>query len=248
MEKQMIEVKELTLAYPDGTVGIRNANFVVKDGETVALIGANGAGKSTLLLGIVGMLPRVFGQLYLNQIPVTDKDLTGLRRAVGMVFQNPDDQLFMASIKEDLAFGPLNYGISEEETAKRVDCALQLLGIEMLADKMPHKLSGGEKRLAAIGTVLVMEPELILLDEPSSFLDPKARRNLIAVLSKIPGAKLIATHDLDLAMDLCERVIILKNGEILADGPAKEILCDKELLEGAGLELPLGLSEQIEKK
>ena len=235
----MIEVNELCVAYPDGTKAINNLSFKIEDGQSVAIVGANGAGKSTLMLTLVGIIPASYGNIRINNLEVKKSNLSQIRAQMGMVFQNPDDQLFMSKVYDDIAFGPRNYGFSEEEVEKRVSQVLTDLNAEHIRDKMPYKLSGGEKRIAAIACVLSMRPSIMLLDEPSSFLDPKARRNLIALLKNIPLTKVIATHDLDMAFDLCERVIVLQNSTLYADGEAKSILKNKELMEACGLELPL---------
>lgn len=235
----MIEVNELCVAYPDGTKAINNLSFKIEDGQSVAIVGANGAGKSTLMLTLVGIIPASYGNIRINNLEVKKSNLSQIRAQMGMVFQNPDDQLFMSKVYDDIAFGPRNYGFPEEEVEKRVSQVLTDLNAEHIRDKMPYKLSGGEKRIAAIACVLSMRPSIMLLDEPSSFLDPKARRNLIALLKNIPLTKVIATHDLDMAFDLCERVIVLQNSTLYADGEAKSILKNKELMEACGLELPL---------
>lgn len=235
----MIEVNELCVAYPDGTKAINNLSFKIEDGQSVAIVGANGAGKSTLMLTLVGIIPASYGNIRINNLEVKKSNLSQIRAQMGMVFQNPDDQLFMPKVYDDIAFGPRNYGFPEEEVEKRVSQVLTDLNAEHIRDKMPYKLSGGEKRIAAIACVLSMRPSIMLLDEPSSFLDPKARRNLIALLKNIPLTKVIATHDLDMAFDLCERVIVLQNSTLYADGEAKSILKNKELMEACGLELPL---------
>lgn len=235
----MIEVNELCVAYPDGTKAINNLSFKIEDGQSVAIVGANGAGKSTLMLTLVGIIPASYGNIRINNLEVKKNNLSQIRAQMGMVFQNPDDQLFMSKVYDDIAFGPRNYGFPEEEVEKRVSQVLTDLNAEHIRDKMPYKLSGGEKRIAAIACVLSMRPSIMLLDEPSSFLDPKARRNLIALLKNIPLTKVIATHDLDMVFDLCERVIVLQNSTLYADGEAKSILKNKELMEACGLELPL---------
>ena len=235
----MIEVNELCVAYPDGTKAINNLSFKIEDGQSVAIVGANGAGKSTLMLTLVGIIPASYGNIRINNLEAKKSNLSQIRAQMGMVFQNPDDQLFMSKVYDDIAFGPRNYGFPEEEVEKRVSQVLTDLNAEHIRDKMPYKLSGGEKRIAAIACVLSMRPSIMLLDEPSSFLDPKARRNLIALLKNIPLTKVIATHDLDMAFDLCERVIVLQNSTLYADGEAKSILKNKELMEACGLELPL---------
>lgn len=236
----MIEITNLNVAYPDGTKALNDINLKIEDNESVAIIGANGAGKSTLLLTLVGIIEVSSGSIKVNGTEVKKSNFSEIRSKIGMVFQNPDDQLFMPSIYDDIAFGPQNYGLSEEEVKERVNEVLTSLNIEHLKDKMSHKLSGGEKRIAALGSVLTMHPSIMLLDEPSSFLDPKARRNMIHLLYNLSLTKLIATHDLDMALDLCNRIVVLKDGAIFADGKAIDILQDSDLMEKCGLELPLG--------
>jgi len=230
----MLKAKELVIEYPDGTRAIDTVSFFMKEGENIAVIGANGAGKTSLLLSLVGVLTPVSGDIHVGETLFEKKNLRQIRSKIGMVFQNPDDQLFMPNISEDIAFGPRNFGCDEEETAKRVGSALTKLGIEHLAERSPLKLSGGEKRLAAIATVLAMEPDILLFDEPTAFLDPRARRNMIYTLMDLPQAKLIATHDTAFASILCTRVLLLQNGRLVAD-EGIELLHEKDRLEAAGL-------------
>lgn len=232
----MIEVKDITVTYPDGTKAIDAVSFTIRDGENVALVGANGAGKTTLLLSLVGVLPVQSGSIRVDGIELNKSNLNEVRRRVGMVFQNPDDQLFMPMIYDDVAFGPRNFGLSEEEVQKRVDSALAELGITHLRDRSSLKLSGGEKRMAAIATVLSMDPTTMIFDEPTAFLDPKARRNLIKVLSALPHSKLIATHDLTFAEEVCPRAILIKKGRIFADGETHTLLRDEKLMDDCGIE------------
>ncbi len=234
----MIQADRVSMSYPDGTKALRGLSFSVQKGESVALIGANGAGKSSLLLAMVGVLPVTEGSLVLGGIRVEKKQLKALRERVSLLFQNPDDQLFMPTVFEDVAFGPRQMGLPEAEVQRRVGETLSLLGAEKFADKAPYRLSGGEKRTAALCSVLSMRPEILLMDEPTSFLDPGARRRMIRMLGALPETKLIATHDLDFALDLCTRVLVLKDGELAADGPAPEILRNEPLLTACGLELP----------
>jgi len=234
----MIEFQNVTIEYPDGTKAIRDFSCTINDEECVALVGANGAGKSTLLLSLVGVTAPVQGTILIDGAPVEKTSLAEIRKHVGMVFQNPDDQLFMPTLFDDVAFGPRNWGHSEEEVAARVEETLNSLGILRLRDKMPQRLSGGEKRMAALATVLVMRPRVLLLDEPSSFLDPKARRSMISALGGLSLTKLVATHDMDLAFEICDRVMILKQGELFAQG-APSILRDEALMDACGLEPPL---------
>ncbi len=232
----MIEIKNISVTYPDGTSAISDISLAIGDGESAALIGANGAGKTTLLLSIVGVLPAERGLISVDGIELGKKSLSEVRRRVGMVFQDPDDQLFMPLIYDDVAFGPRNLGLSEEAVEKRVDAALSSLGIAHLRDRSSLRLSGGEKRIAAIATVLAMEPTMMIFDEPTAFLDPKARRNLINLLRRLPHGKLIATHDLSFAEEVCPRAILLKNGRIFADGRTGELIRDDRLMDECGVE------------
>lgn len=242
----MLAVTGLTVKYSpsDKARALNGVSFSAREGERIALIGANGAGKSTLLLSLVGVLEPVEGLVSIGGTLLGKSTLKELRRKVGMIFQNPDDQLFMPTVHEDIAFGPRNCGMDEEMVEARIGAVLESLGISHLRDRMAQKLSGGEKRLVSLAGVLVMEPSVLLLDEPSSFLDPRARRRLIGVLEGLPQTMLLTTHDLDLALDLCERVILLEEGHIRADGPAAEVLRNEPLLVECGLELPPSLSRK----
>lgn len=230
-----LATRNLSVVYPDGTKAVESVDFALGEKESIALIGANGAGKTSLLLALVGALPSS-GSIEVDGMELCKKTLEAVRRRVGMVFQNPDDQLFMPTIFEDVAFGPRNFGHTGKEAARRADEALQQLKIEHLRDRSPLKLSGGEKRVAAIATILAMEPSVVLFDEPTAFLDPRARRNLIAILNRLPQAKLIATHDLTFAMETCDRAILLKKGKIYADGNPADLFHDKAVMEGCGVE------------
>lgn len=234
----LLETISLSHRYPDGTPSLKNVSLRIEPGETVALIGGNGAGKTTLLHHLCGILLPMEGQLLLDGASIEKRTLPILRRSVGIVFQNSDDQLFMPTILEDAAFGPLNMGLSPEEAEQSALNALEQVGCLALRDKPPHHLSGGEKRLASIATVLSMDARALLLDEPSSNLDPRSRRDLIRLLGELGKTLIIATHDLDMALDLCRRTIILHKGEIAADGPTITLLRQKDLLESCHLELP----------
>ncbi|MGE4353398.1 MAG: energy-coupling factor ABC transporter ATP-binding protein [Oscillospiraceae bacterium] len=227
----MIEINNLTVEYTGGIKALDGLSFSVADGESIALIGANGAGKSTLLLAIVGVVTAAGGTISADGITLSKHTLNEIRRRIGLVFQNPDDQLFMPLIRDDVAFGPRNYGLSEPEVAERVDHVLSELGILHLKDRSSMRLSGGEKRTAAIATVLAMAPSVIMLDEPTAFLDPKARRTLAAQLDTLTQTKIIATHDLDFAEKTCSRAIFIKKGKIIADGKAEVLLRDQALME-----------------
>lgn len=235
----MLEIEKLNYAYPDGHQAIRDINLKIEEGESIALVGANGAGKSSLFKLIIGISEIKEGSIKVEELSVGKKTLKDIRRKVGMVFQNPDDQLFMTKVYDDIAFGPRNELLTDEEVETRVVNALEQLGITHLRDRMPHRLSGGEKRVIAIASVLAMNPRVILFDEPTSFLDPQARRNVINTLDSLKMTKIIATHDLDMALDICDRVIILHHGSVFADGTVKDILLDENLLSQCHLELPL---------
>lgn len=231
----MLTINNVTVEYPDGTKAINNLSLNVKSGEKLALIGANGAGKSILMLAIEGILDST-GEIKIDDLVVDSKNIVKVRQQVGMLFQNPDDQLFMATIYDDIAFGPRNAGLDEESVKYRVEDRLKLLNIEHLKDKTALKLSGGEKRMAALATVLAMKPSVMLLDEPTAFLDPKARRNLINVLNSLPHTMLIATHDLTFAKEVCREAVVIKDGNFFAKGNCDEILYNQELMDEGGIE------------
>jgi cobalt/nickel transport system ATP-binding protein len=241
MSHHKLEVKNLKFSYPDGQVAIKDMSFTIHHGEAVGIIGANGAGKSTLLMLLMGVLFPKEGEVLVGDVHVTKKTLPMIRQRLGMVFQDPEDQLFMTTVYDDVAFGPRNYKLDEKEVEARVSKALEMVGIPHLKDRAPFKLSGGEKRAAAIASVLAMEPDVLIMDEPTAALDPKARRKLITLLKAFEHTKLITSHDLDMVMETCSRVIIIKNGEIAADGDIDKILTDSELLDSCGLEVPLSL-------
>jgi len=241
MSHHIIQAQDLYYTYPDGTMGLNGVSFRIIHGESVALVGANGAGKSTLLLHLNGSLNPTKGKIRIGDIPLTPKNLKTVRRSVGMVFQDPDDQLFMPTVFDDVAFGPLNLGLSVTEVEHNVMQALETVGVSHLKKRPPFKLSGGEKRSVAIAAVLAVSPDILVMDEPSSNLDPRSRSRLIKLLSAFQHTKIIATHDLDLAMDLCERTIVLHQGAITADGLTRDIFQDEALLSRSGLEKPLRL-------
>ena len=241
MSHHIVEVQDLRFAYPDGNEALSGLSFRIHHGESVAIVGANGAGKSTLLLHLNGCLVPKQGTVRIGDFPLTEKTLSDVRRTVGMVFQDPDDQLFMPTVYDDVAFGPLNLGLPFDEVDARVRAALATVGGEHLAKRPPYRLSGGEKRAVAIATVLSMSPNILVLDEPTSNLDPRARRNLITLLHGFEHTKIIATHDLDMVMDLCGRTIVMHRGHILADGPTRDIFADDRLLDEGHLERPLSL-------
>ncbi|MCX7749729.1 MAG: ATP-binding cassette domain-containing protein [Clostridia bacterium] len=241
MNQPVVEVNELGYVYPDGRRALEDVAFQVYEGETVGIIGANGAGKSTLLMQLMGILLPSRGEVLVQGEKVTKKSLQKIRAKMGLVFQNPDDQLFMTTVYDDVAFGPRNYKLNEQEVENRVCEALKTVGILHLKDRAPFRLSGGEKRAAAIAAVLSMQPEILVMDEPTAALDPKSRRRIMTLLKGFSHTKMIATHDMDMVFDLCERTIVLKEGRIISDGRTREILQDGKLLEGCGLEIPLAL-------
>jgi len=241
MSHHIIEIKDLKYTYPDGTPALAGISFRITHGESVGVVGANGAGKSTLLMHINGCMSPSEGSVRIGDYPLTKKTLPSVRGRVGMIFQDPDDQLFMPTVYDDVAFGPLNQGFPRDEVESLVVYALETVGAAHLKHRPPYKLSGGEKRAVAIATVLSMSPDILLMDEPSSGLDPKARRQLIALLKSFEHTKIIATHDLDLVLDLCERTIVLNQGWVAADGRTIEIFSNAQLLEENHLEKPLRL-------
>ena len=234
-----VHARDLGYRYPDGRVALDGVDLTVRHGERVAVLGPNGAGKTTLMLHLNGTL-RGSGSLRVAGVEVGPKTLPELRARVGLVFQDPDDQLFMPTVAEDVAFGPRNLGLDREAAAARAADALRAVRMSGTAERAPHQLSMGERRRVAIAGVLAMDPLLLVLDEPSANLDPRARRELLAVLDSIAGTMLLTTHDLPLAAQLCERAVILDGGRIVADGDCGELLGDPELLAAHDLELPPG--------
>lgn len=240
-----IHAKDLSHRYADGRVALDGVTFPIEQGESVALVGPNGAGKTTLFLRLCGVLAGKLGQANVAGLDPADPiQRKKLPVAVGIVFQNPDDQLFSPTVLEDVAFGPLNMGATHAEAKVRALEALAAVGLPDAGDRVPFKLSGGDKRRAAIAGVLAMRPSVLLLDEPSAFLDPRGRRELIKLLSNLPGTKLIATHDLELVLDLCTRVLVLDGGKLVADGLAQEILGNPEIMAEHGLEVPYRLTHR----
>jgi cobalt/nickel transport system ATP-binding protein len=231
----VIAARGLRFRYPNGVVGLDGVDLSVADGERVAVLGPNGAGKTTLMLHLNGLLA---GEGALDVAGI--RDVRELRATVGLVFQDPDDQLFMPTVAEDVAFGPLNLGLSRDEVTARMRVALAAVRMSHVEERAPHQLSLGQRRRVAIATVLAMRPRLLVLDEPSANLDPRARRELLEVLDAIDRTMLVVTHDLPFAARLCQRAVILSGGRIVADGPCAEILADEELLAAHDLELPEG--------
>lgn len=231
----MLKLENLTIKYPDGTEAVSDLSLHIKKDRHVALVGENGAGKTSLMLSIVGVLSGQ-GSITVDGVKLTKDTISQIRQKAGLLFQNPDDQLFMPSIYDDIAFGPRNLGVDEETIRHRVEDRLMLLGIAHLRDKTALKLSGGEKRMAALATVLAMKPELMLLDEPTAFLDTRARRKLIEVLKTLPHTMVIATHDLLFAKEICEDTVVMKEGKIFAEGKSENLLYDANRMKEAGVE------------
>ncbi|WP_344002614.1 ABC transporter ATP-binding protein [Streptomyces thermocarboxydovorans] len=235
-----LEVSGLAFAYPDGHQALFGVDFSIARGERVALLGPNGAGKTTLVLHLNGILTGGTGTVKVAGLPVDKRHMAEIRRRVGIVFQDPDDQLFMPTVREDVAFGPAAGGLKGPELEERVDRALGLVGMREFKDRPPHHLSFGQRRRVAVATVLAMEPEILVLDEPSSNLDPASRRELADILRSLDVTVLMVTHDLPYALELCPRSLILSEGTIAADGPTAELLSDDELMRAHRLELPFG--------
>ncbi len=241
MSHHIIEFRDVRFRYPDGTDALKGVSFRITHGESVGIVGANGAGKSTLLLHMNGHLLPTSGDVTIGEVPLRKETRPEIRRKVGVVFQNPDDQLFMPTVFDDVAFGPLNLGLPPGRVRERVHEALRRVNALGLAGKPPHHLSGGQKSAVAIATVIAMEPDILVMDEPAASLDPKSRRSVIGLLNGFTHSKIIASHDLDLILDVCGRCLVIGDGAIVADGPAEKILSDAALLAENDLELPLTL-------
>lgn len=244
MHHNRIQISDLSFIYSDGTQALNAVNLLVQAGERVALVGANGSGKSTLLLHFNGLLTPQRGSVIVGELPIAPHTLKAIRNFVGLVFQNPDDQLFMPTVWEDITFGPMNQGLRGQPLTTRASQAMWAVGLdpEQYAERNASNLSGGEKKRVAIAGVLAMQPQVLVLDEPSAQLDPRSRRQLIHLLDQFPLTQLIATHDLDLALELCDRTIVLNQGQIVYDGQTEAILSNAALLEQYALEMPLSYS------
>lgn len=255
-----IHVAGLHYQYPDGRQALAGVDFAIEPGETVGLVGPNGAGKSTLLLHLNGLLPGrergqalhvhgagkgtgagIGGVVRVDGLEVNARNGPEVRRRVGLLFQDPDDQLFSTTVLEDVAFGPLNLGRSRAEARTIALRSLAEVGLESAADRMPHHLSFGERKRVCLAGLLACEPSVLVLDEPTANLDPRGRRHFLALVRKLPSTKLIATHDLEMVLELCDRVLLLDGGRVVAQGPTREILGEEPLLEAHGLEMPLSL-------
>ncbi len=232
-----IDVRDLTFTYPDGRVALRGVNLFVAPGEKIALVGPNGAGKSTLMLHLNGIL-KGQGEVRVCGTRIEEGSLGEIRAAVGLVFQDPDDQLFSATVFDDIAFGPLYMGLPEEDIRSRVQRALEAVELNGYGDRVCHHLSGGEKKRVAIATVLSMDPEILVLDEPTAGLDPRARRSLIHLLSDLPQTMLVSTHDIPMVAELFERTVVIDEGEIVFDGSTQSLMADRSLLAQHGMEIP----------
>lgn len=241
MHHNPITIQDLHHYYPDETHALQGIHLEIKANERVALVGANGSGKSTLLLHLNGILLPQQGTIGVGEYPMEAQYLKQIRNFVGLVFQNPDDQIFMPTVWEDIAFGPLNQGCSGEALTRRCYQAMYAVGLnpDQYRQRNAHHLSGGEKKRVAIAGVLAMQPQILVLDEPSSQLDPRSRRQLIHLLQGLPLTQLIATHDLDLALELCNRTIVLSEGHVVRDDITEKVLSDQDFLEAHHLELPL---------
>ena len=234
----VLAAADLQYTYPDGHEALRGVSLSLRRGEKVALVGANGAGKSTLMLQLNGIL-KGQGQIQVGGLPVIPANLPVIRAKVGLVFQNPDDQLFSSTVFEDVAFGPLHMGLPEAEVRRRVKDALEMVGMAAYSERLSHHLSMGEKKRISIATVLSMQPEMLVLDEPTSGLDPRARRSLIGLLRELPLTMLVSTHDMLMVRELFARMVIMDEGRVVADGPVQTLLEDEALLTAHGLEKPV---------
>ncbi len=244
MSHHIVEFKDVYYTYPDGTEALKGVTFRIHHGESVGIVGANGTGKSTLILQMNGFLLPTAGTIRIGDLQLDKKTRSEIGKKVGVVFQNPDDQLFMPTVFDDVSFGPLNMGLTIERVIERVDEALRTAGCYELRDRPPHHLSLGQKRAVTIAAVISMQPDILAMDEPAASLDPKARRQLITLLKGFKHTKIITSHDLDLILDVCERCIVIANGKVKADGPAREILLNQQLLDENNLELPLSLQRR----
>ena len=240
MTTPTLDVRGLAYAYPDGHQALHGVDLHVHPGERVALLGPNGAGKTTLVLHLNGILTAGAGSVTVSGLPVAREHLQEIRRRVGIVFQDPDDQLFLGTVRQDVAFGPANLGLRGEALERRVRDALDRVGMADFADRPPHHLSFGQRRRVAVATVLAMEPEVLVLDEPSSNLDPASRRELADILRSLDVTVLMVTHDLPYALELCPRSVVLADGVVVADGTTYDVLTDDALMRAHRLELPFG--------
>ena len=245
MSTPTIATSGLSFTYPDGTAALVDVDLHIHPGERVALLGPNGAGKTTLILHMNGIHQAQHGSIQVSGLEIGEDNLLEIRRRVGVVFQDPDDQLFMPTVRQDVAFGPQNLGLAGRALEARVDEAMAAVGVSDLADRAPNHLSFGQKRRVAIAGVLAMQPEILILDEPTSNLDPASRRELSDLLRSLDITLLVATHDLPYALELCARSIVLDGGRIVADGPTRDLLADDALMKEHRLELPAGFDPDL---
>jgi len=241
MSHHIIDFKDVHFNYPDGTEALKGATFRITHGESVGIVGANGAGKSTLIFHMNGYLLPTKGTVVIGDVQMDKHTLADIRRKVGFLFQDPDDQLFMPTVFDDVSFGPLNIGLTKDRIIERVTRALNTVGCYELKDRPPHRLSSGQKRAVSIATVIAMQPDILVMDEPAANIDPKSRRQLINLLKEFKHTKIIASHDLDLVLEVCGRCIVIADGRVRADGFTEELLSDEKLLMENNLELPLSL-------
>lgn len=248
MSHHIIEFNNVHFTYPDGTDALTGLDFRITHGESVGIVGANGAGKSTLISHMNGYLLPAKGTITIGDLQLNKSTINHARKTVGVVFQNPDDQLFMPTVFDDVAFGPLNLGMTKERVIERVNEALTTVGCLHLKDKPPHHLSMGQKRAVTIAAVIAMQPDILVMDEPAASLDPRSRRQLINLLKEFRHTKILASHDLDLILDVCKRCLVISDGKVTADGLTDEILLNEALLEENNLELPLSLQHKYKQR
>lgn len=241
MSHHIIDFNDIHFNYPDGTEALKGTTFRITHGESVGIVGANGAGKSTLIFHMNGYLLPTKGTIIIGDVQLDKETRNEIRKKVGVVFQDPDDQLFMPTVFDDVSFGPLNMGLTRDRVMERVTEALNTVGCYELKDRPPHRLSSGQKRAVSIAAVIAMQPDILVMDEPAANLDPKSRGQLIDLLREFKHTKVIASHDLDLILDVCERCIVIADGKVRADGDTAELLLNEELLEENNLILPLSL-------
>ena len=237
-----LKINNLSYAYPDGHKALKGIDFSINQGESIAILGPNGAGKTTLILHLNGILGELKGEIEVDGLEYSTENIGKIRKTVGVVFQDPDDQLFMPTVIEDVMFGPKNFGYANEESETNAVEALKMVGMENFQDRAPHHLSFGQKRKVAIATVLASKPKLLVLDEPASNLDPASRRDLIDILIKLDISIILVTHDLPMALEICERSLVLNEGIIKEDSLTKDILQNKQLMKENRLELPYGFA------
>lgn len=248
MSHHIVAFDEVRFEYPDGTKALNGVSFILHHGESVGIVGANGAGKSTVLMHMNGYVLPSHGSVTIGDLRLDRQTRREIRKKVGLVFQNPDDQLFMPTVFEDVIFGPRNLGLTPEKATERAVDALGIVGCLDLKDKPPHHLSSGQKSAVAIASVIAMQPDILVMDEPASHLDPRSRRSLINMLKSFRHTKVVASHDLDLILDVCERCIVLKDGRVTADGSTRDILTRAALLEENNLELPLSMQNILKSE